>query len=124
MSPLQKRMLEELQMRNLSEATIHTYLRAVWRFARHFGKSPDQLGPEQIRQYPGIFGSRPRLASPNGVRWLASSRISGVRRWICRLSRRSFTAIVNSRSTARRCSCAPLAILCPWQGRPGAKPRL
>ena len=54
MSPLQKRMLEELQLRNLSEATIHTYRRAVWRFARRFGKSPDQLGPEQIRQY--LFG--------------------------------------------------------------------
>jgi site-specific recombinase XerD len=44
-------MLEELQLRNLSEATIHTYLRAVWRFARHFGKSPGELGPEQVRQY-------------------------------------------------------------------------
>ena len=51
MSPLQKRMLEELQLRNLSEATIHTYLRAVWRFAKHFGKSPDQLGSEQVREY-------------------------------------------------------------------------
>lgn len=51
MSPLQKRMLEELQLRNLSEATIHTYIRAVWRFARHFRKSPDQLGPEQVREY-------------------------------------------------------------------------
>lgn len=50
MSPLQKRMLEELQLRNLAEATIHTYLRAVWRFARHFRKSPDQLGPEQVRE--------------------------------------------------------------------------
>jgi hypothetical protein len=51
MSPLQKRMLEELQLRNLSEATICTYVRAAWRFARHFGKSPDQLGPEHVREY-------------------------------------------------------------------------
>jgi len=51
MTSLQKRMLEELQLRNLSEATIRTYLRAVWRFAKHFRKAPDQLGPEHVREY-------------------------------------------------------------------------
>jgi integrase/recombinase XerD len=51
MYPLRKRMLEELQLRNLSKATIHTYLSAVWRFARHFRKSPDQLSAEQVREY-------------------------------------------------------------------------
>jgi integrase/recombinase XerD len=51
MSPLRKRMLEEMQLRNLSEATIETYVKAVWRFARHFKKSPDQLGSEQVREY-------------------------------------------------------------------------
>jgi integrase/recombinase XerD len=51
MTPLRKRMLEELQLRNLSEATISTYLRLVARFAQHFGKSPEQLGPEHVRQY-------------------------------------------------------------------------
>jgi site-specific recombinase XerD len=44
-------MLDELQLRNLAEATSQTYVQAVWRFARHFGKSPDQLGPEQVREY-------------------------------------------------------------------------
>lgn len=51
MSPLRKRMLEELQLRNLSEITSNMYLRLVWRFAKHFGKSPDQLGPDHVRQY-------------------------------------------------------------------------
>lgn len=51
MSPLRKRMLEELQLRNLSEVTSNMYLRLVWRFAKHFGKSPDQLGPDHVRQY-------------------------------------------------------------------------
>jgi hypothetical protein len=51
MAPLRKRMLEELQLRNLSETTVSAYLGAVTRFAKHFGKSPEQLGPEQVRQY-------------------------------------------------------------------------
>jgi len=51
MTPLRKRMLEELQLRNLSEATSSTYLQAVARFAKYFGKSPEQLGPDYVRQY-------------------------------------------------------------------------
>lgn len=51
MTPLRKRMTEELQLRNLSEITIKTYVRVVQRFAKHFGKSPEKLGAEQVRQY-------------------------------------------------------------------------
>jgi integrase/recombinase XerD len=48
---LRKIMLEELQRRNYSESTIRHYLRFVEAFARHFGKSPDKLGPHQLRTY-------------------------------------------------------------------------
>jgi integrase/recombinase XerD len=48
---LRKVMLEELQRRNLSRLTAECYLRAVREFASFYHKSPDQLGPEQIRQY-------------------------------------------------------------------------
>jgi site-specific recombinase XerD len=44
-------MLEELERRNYSEGTTRRYLRFVERFAQHFGKSPDKLGPDHIRSY-------------------------------------------------------------------------
>jgi hypothetical protein len=51
MTRLGKMMLEELQRRNYSEITIRKYLQYVTAFARHFGKSPDQLGPNELRSY-------------------------------------------------------------------------
>jgi integrase/recombinase XerD len=51
MTPLRQRMLEELQLRNLSEATSHTYLGVVERFAKHFGASPAKLGSDHVRRY-------------------------------------------------------------------------
>jgi hypothetical protein len=51
MTPLRKRMLDELQLRNLSVNTVERYTSAVQQFARHFGKSPEKLGPEQVREF-------------------------------------------------------------------------
>ena len=51
MTPLRKRMMEELRVRNLSEITSRLYIGAAERFAKYYGRSPDQLGPEQIRRF-------------------------------------------------------------------------
>jgi site-specific recombinase XerD len=48
---LKKMMLEELQRRNYSQNTTRSYLQIVRDFARHFKRPPDQLGPDEIRQY-------------------------------------------------------------------------
>ncbi len=51
MTTLRQRMTDDLRLRNRSLRTINTYIACVAHFARHFGKSPELLGPEEIRQY-------------------------------------------------------------------------
>ena len=51
MTPLRKRMFDELQLRNSADNTIERYLDAVQKFAEFFGKSPQRLGPEQVRKF-------------------------------------------------------------------------
>ncbi len=50
MSPLQQRMLEDMQLRGLSARTQQAYARAVWQLAQHYHRRPDQLSDEDLRQ--------------------------------------------------------------------------
>jgi site-specific recombinase XerD len=51
MTPLRKRMIEALELRGVSPKTLQLYVDCVARFARHFGKSPEKLGAEEVRIY-------------------------------------------------------------------------
>src|SRR6201996_460634 len=79
-------MLEELQRRNYSPATIRGYLFAVEQFAKHFGKSPDQLGPDELRSYQAYLLTERKLAVGSVVGRVAALRFFFVRT----LKRREF----------------------------------
>jgi integrase/recombinase XerD len=51
MTPLRQRMLEDMSIRNFAENTQLSYLQQVSAYARFFDRSPEQLGPEQVRTY-------------------------------------------------------------------------
>jgi hypothetical protein len=48
-TPLRQRMIEDTKIRNLSPHTIQAYVDRVAAFAKHFGKSPQLLGPKEVR---------------------------------------------------------------------------
>jgi integrase/recombinase XerD len=51
MTPLRQRFIDDLRIRNRAPKTIEAYVAGVARFAKHFGRSPDQLGPEDVRTF-------------------------------------------------------------------------
>ena len=62
MTSLRQRMTEDMQVRNLALNTQTSYLQQVSLFARHFEKSPEQLGPEHIRDYQVYLTNEKKLA--------------------------------------------------------------
>lgn len=62
MSPLRQRMAEDMQVRNLSPDTQTSYAQQVSQFARYFRRSPEQLGPEEIRAYQVYLTNEKKLA--------------------------------------------------------------
>ena len=74
MTPLRKRMLEELQRRNYSQLTIDHYIQVVEDFARYFGQRPDQLGARDLREYQvHLFRDR-KLSSRTVRQYVAALR--------------------------------------------------
>jgi len=74
MTPLRQRMIEDMQVRNLAPHTQATYILHVSLFARHFCKSPELLGPEEIRDYQLYLTNQRRLAPSSIVVTTAALR--------------------------------------------------
>jgi integrase/recombinase XerD len=63
MTSLRQRMTEDMQVRNLALNTQASYLRQVSLFSRYFNKSPEALGPEDIRAYQVYLTNEKELST-------------------------------------------------------------
>ncbi len=82
MSPLRRRMIEDMTVRNLSPATQRSYLHAVVKFSRYFGCSPDRLDLEEVRAY------QVQLVA-GGISWPALNQIVCALRFFCGFRRKA-----------------------------------
>src|SRR3954467_744898 len=56
-TPLRRRMLDDMRLRNMAAGTCRSYVRSVADFSAFHGRSPDRLTPEDVRD------SQPPLAA-------------------------------------------------------------
>jgi len=75
-SPLRRHMIDDMTLRNLSPATQRSYLHAVAKFSRYFDRSPDRLGPEDVRAFQVYLVSR-------GISWPALNQTVCALRFFC-----------------------------------------
>src|ERR1700741_5680814 len=66
MTPLRRRMIEDMQVRNFSPHTQNSYVQQVSLLARHFSKSPEELGPDEIRSYQ-VYLTNERKLAPSSI---------------------------------------------------------
>ena len=72
-SPLRQRMIDDMTVRNFAPNTHISYLQQVNLFARHFGKPPELLGPEEIRAYQLYLANERKVSV--GTRIIAVSAL-------------------------------------------------
>ncbi len=112
LSPLRRRMIEDMTIRNLSPATQRSYIHAVAKFSRYFGRSLERLGSggRDVRAFqvhlvagygasikPGDGFSSRLGSSAHLVQGRRTSRLALCRGWFRRLPTACFSA-VDSRS--------------------------
>jgi hypothetical protein len=64
MTPLRQRMIEDMQLRGLAPLTQRAYLQAIQQLALYYGKSPEQITDEELRQYFLYLHNEKHVARP------------------------------------------------------------
>jgi integrase/recombinase XerD len=82
---LRKMMLEELQRRNYSKTTVEGYLRVVETFAKHYHRSPDQLGADEIRTFQAYLLTERKLSART-----VAMQTAALRFFFCRTLKRNY----------------------------------
>ena len=72
MTPLRRRMIEDMLVRNFSPNTQRSYIHYVAEFARHYKVSPERLGLEHIRAYQ-LYLAQQRQLSPSSINTFVSA---------------------------------------------------
>jgi hypothetical protein len=76
MTLLRQRMLDDLRIRNYAPSTVTCYVRAVAQFAKHFHRSPDHLGPDQIRSWQLYLLKEKGFKLPSYIQAISGLRFS------------------------------------------------
>jgi integrase/recombinase XerD len=72
MTPLRKRFIEDMQLRNFAPGTQRSYVHYVTEFARYFGRSPEHLDLEAVRQFQ-LYLLRERALSTSSINTFTSA---------------------------------------------------
>jgi integrase/recombinase XerD len=100
MTSLRRRMTQDMQVRNLSPHTQNSYVQQVSLFARHFTKSPEVLGPEEIRSYQLYLTNEKKLAPSSILTAIAALR------FLYKVTLQGLPVSVTKNSPALRCGSA------------------
>src|ERR1017187_1349352 len=74
MTPLRKRMIEDMQLRNLAPQTQRSYLHHIAGLARFFQISPEHLNLEDIRQYQVYLANHCRYSADSVNQFLSAAK--------------------------------------------------
>jgi hypothetical protein len=122
MSPLRRRLIEDMQIRNLAPSTQRAYVAQLVHFACYFRKSPDLLGPAEIAAGPQqsppwhakrrsavLIDLRGRLADrdhiPAQATRLSHSRVPQ--------DKADTSVVISSRAEVKDSACTPISIVPP-----------